>query len=513
MESQNEEDIEMKWTIDKKISATLVLPLIMLVIIGTTSYWSIATFISTSVWVAHTHKVLETLKSVLVHMTDAETGQRGYLLAGEERYLDPFTAGIQQLDGDIKQLRNLTHDNPNQQRRLDAIERQVSEKLAELKETIDLRKKKGFDAALEVVRSDRGKNIMDEIRRLLNEMEGEEIDLLRQRTEQTEATARNATWSIVLGTFLSFLLVAVVGFIITRSITSELSSQIYTLLSASAEILAATSQQAAGTAEGATAVQQTSTTADEVKQTAQVAAQKARTVAESAQKTAQVSQDGRRAVEDSIKGSQEAKTRMETLAERILTLSEQAQAIGEIVTTVNDLAEQSNLLAVNAAIEAAKAGEAGKGFAVVATEVKSLAEQSKQATARVRGILNEIHRATQAAVMAAEQGVKASETGEVIAQRAGESIRLLAESLTESAQAAQQIQASAQQQVAGMDQMTLAMQNIKQASTQNMAATRQVEESAQNLNELARRLTALVSVSGNGHFVKNHPSERVRKAA
>ncbi len=319
-------------------------------------------------------------------------------------------------------------------------------------------------------------------------------------------------------TFLAMLIMATIALafgivtasLLTRSVNGSLRETISALASSSSEIVAATTQQAAGTAEEATAVQQTSTTADEVKQTAQVAAQKARTVAETAQKTAQVSQDGRRAVEESIKGSKEAKTRMEALAERILSLSEQAQAIGEIVATVNDLAEQSNLLAVNASIEAAKAGEAGKGFAVVATEVKSLAEQSKQATARVRGILNEIHRATQAAVMAAEQGVKVSETGETLAQQAGESIRLLAESLTESAQAAQQILASAQQQVVGMDQMTLAMQNIKQASTQNMAATRQVEESAHNLNELARRLTALVTVSGNGNLMKSRPSERVR---
>jgi methyl-accepting chemotaxis protein len=332
-------------------------------------------------------------------------------------------------------------------------------------------------------------------------------------SEAALAETSRASW--IMFVVATFALVAGVGigWIVTRSITGPLREAVTALASASSEIVAATAQQAAGTAEGATAVQQTSTTADEVKQTAQVSAQKARAVSEAAQRSAQVSQDGRRAVEDSIKGSQEAKTRMETLAERILTLSEQAQAIGEIVTTVNDLAEQSNLLAVNAAIEAAKAGEAGKGFAVVAGEIKNLAEQSKQATARVRGILNEIHRATQAAVMAAEQGVKASEIGEVIAQQAGESIRLLAESLTESAQAAQQIMASAQQQVAGMDQMTFAMQNIKQASTQSMAATRQVEESAQNLNELAQRLTALVTVSGNGHFVKNHPPERVRKAA
>ena len=95
---------------------------------------------------------------------------------------------------------------------------------------------------------------------------------------------------------------------------------------------------------------------------------------------------------------------MESVAQSIVRLSEQSQTIGEIIATVNDLAEQSNLLAVNAAIEAAKAGEHGKGFAVVAQEVKSLAGQSKQATNQVRAILGDIQKATNAAAMFATVG-------------------------------------------------------------------------------------------------------------
>src|SRR3989338_4864662 len=98
--------------------------------------------------------------------------------------------------------------------------------------------------------------------------------------------------------------------------------------------------------------------------------------------------------------------------ESIMRLGEQSQTIGEIVASVGDLAEQSNLLGVNASIEAVKAGEIGKGFSVVAQEVKALAEQSKQATTQVRGILGEIQKAMTCAVLLAEQGSKAGESGD-----------------------------------------------------------------------------------------------------
>lgn len=282
---------------------------------------------------------------------------------------------------------------------------------------------------------------------------------------------------------------------LTRSITVPLRLSIAALASAADETLAATTQQVAGTAEQATAVQQTATTVNQVRQIAQASAERARAVAEQAQRAMQLLAERRSAIEDLVHGTQEARGQMEALAARILTLSERAQAIGEIVTTVNGLAEQSNLLAVNAAIEAAKAGEAGRGFAVVAAEVKALAERSKEATAQIREILNEVQRATQAAVMAAEQGVKASEASERRALGTGETLRQWTEAVIAMAQAAQQTAVAAQEQMAGTDQIAMAMQQIEQASAQNMASTRQVERSAQDLHEIAARLKALVEAA------------------
>ncbi|MDP1683002.1 MAG: methyl-accepting chemotaxis protein [Burkholderiales bacterium] len=278
-----------------------------------------------------------------------------------------------------------------------------------------------------------------------------------------------------------------------RQTTRELNEGVGVLASSSSEILATTTQVAAGAAETAAAVSETTATIEEVKQTAQLASLKAKYVSDSAQKVAQVSQAGRKSVDDTIQGMQRIQEQMESIAESIVRLSEQSQSIGEIIATVNDLAEQSNVLAVNAAIEAARAGEQGKGFAVVAQEVKSLAEQSKQATTQVRLILGDIQKATSAAVLATEQGNKAVEAGVKQTGETGESIRLLAESIHEAAQAATQIAASSQQQMVGMDQVAQAMENIKQASVQNVAGTKQAEVAAQGLHELGVRLKQLAT--------------------
>jgi methyl-accepting chemotaxis protein len=284
-----------------------------------------------------------------------------------------------------------------------------------------------------------------------------------------------------------------------RSMVAKLREQIREItegakiLAVSAsEISTSVTQFASSETETATAVSETSATVEEVRQTAQVASEKAQDVSENAQQVAQVSRTGETSTEASIEEMNHIKEQMESIAESVVTLSEQSQAIGAIIATVDDLTEQSNLLAVNASIEAAKAGEQGKGFAVVADEIKSLAEQSKQATAQVRTILNDIQTATSAAVMVTEQGSKAVETGVKQASQTGEYIRELATSVAQAAQAATQIAASSQQQLIGMEQVTAAMESIKQGSIQNVDSAKQLETAAQNLDELGQRLKQLV---------------------
>ncbi|MCP4543831.1 MAG: methyl-accepting chemotaxis protein [Chloroflexi bacterium] len=258
------------------------------------------------------------------------------------------------------------------------------------------------------------------------------------------------------------------------------------------EILSAMNQQAAGANQQSAAITQTTTTVDELKTIAEQSVARAQEVVDASQRTVEVSHTGRQAVQDTVGSMVQIKGRVEGIAENILTLSEQTQQIGEIIATVNDIAAQSSILALNASVEAARAGEYGKGFAVVAVEVRNLAEQSRQATAQVKTILSDIQKATNATVMATEEGTKDVEEGVQLAVQAGKAIGQLAGVIEESAQAATQMVAGGRQQVSGVEQVALAMHNINQATVQSLSSTRKTEESAQDLSNLAGSLTDIV---------------------
>ena len=531
----------MKWTIGIKMACGYLAAGVFLLVIGVFSYVSVNRIDNTTHWVDHTYQVITTVNQVTITLLNAETGQRGYIITGDVSYLEPYNGAQASLDSEIKTLRNLTSDNPTEQQNIDVLQTLVADKMAVLTTTVQVRTTQGFEAAQTIVLTGTGKTIMDNIRTTITGIVNTEQTLLATRLASQVTTVNTTRIVIIAGAIIAILAMIAIGILLIRDITkpirelSELSRRIgggdlavdipqvsredeigslwqsfrtmtesmltmvkenkesvNLLSSSSAEILAAATQIAAGSVETATAVSQTTSTVEEVRQISESSSAKAKAVADNAQKTTEIALNGKKALEGIVEVMDNIHERVESIAESVVRLSEQGQAIGEIIASVNDIADQSNLLAVNAAIEAAKAGEYGKGFGVVAQEIKGLAEQSRLATTKVRAILLDVQKGTSAVVMATEQGNKAVETGVKQSQEAGESISVLADSVAQAAQASVQIAASNQQQMAGISQVTSAMENIKQGSTQTAASTKQAEMAARNLYDLAQKIKQLM---------------------
>jgi len=261
------------------------------------------------------------------------------------------------------------------------------------------------------------------------------------------------------------------------------------VVSASAQQISATvSQVAENTSKTSAAVAETTTTVEQVRQAARVSGDKAKQVAQTSRQAVDISEDGKSATRGTLQRMTVIREQMETIADTVVKLSDESRTIEQIIAAVQDLAGQSNLLAVNASIEAARAGDQGRGFAVVANEIKNLADQSKEATDQVRSILENTRKNISAVVMATEQGSKAVVMGVEQSDQAGDAIKTLTGVVESAAQAAGIIEASSEQQFAGVEQVSRAMADINRAIRENLDGVHDLEGASRKLEDLGMSL-------------------------
>lgn len=193
--------------------------LALLILNAATSYRNTLKLLENERWVSHTHRVLTELEATLSTLKDAETGQRGYLLTGEERYLEPYHSAIARINQQVVKLQQLTADNNRQQQRIGDLKIAIDSKLAELQETINLRRQQNLEAALREVKSGRGKQIMGDIRQQIAAMTAEETQLLQQRARESQASANLTILTFTVAALVNFLLMVLVYYLVKRDRT------------------------------------------------------------------------------------------------------------------------------------------------------------------------------------------------------------------------------------------------------------------------------------------------------
>jgi methyl-accepting chemotaxis protein len=530
-----------------RISTTFAVVLSGFLFISTTVYRNTRELIATNEWVVHTQLVLERLQTVVRSANRAEASILGFVGSSDPSRLSDLDAAKTRMKDAAQQVQALTRDNPEQQRQLVAL----LAHLASYTTTLDsiVRAVKPAAAHTAVDYQDGLSQIRaiisaieDEERRLLAE---------RTRLADATAThsLRLIVWGgactmlvcIVAGVFLALAIVRPVRrlllgatefgaghlqYRIERSSSDELGqlaeafnvmamslsrtmvtattetdarTQIEALLhtiaetaarlsSATAEIATATKQQASGAQEQVAAITQTVVSVNEVVQSAQAARDRALRVAVIAAESVEHGRQGRQVVQDSLRAMAEIRGLVERSATSTAELAQQTRAIGTIIDSVSDIAEQTNILALNAAIEANHAGERGRTFRVVAQHVKALAAESKDASLRVRAILQDVQKATERSMQVAEEcSLGVAKASSVIA-RADENILALARVIDSASEAASHIASSANEQAAGTDQIHRSIQLINALTVQNLSSTRQTEHAAQELHILGSQL-------------------------
>jgi methyl-accepting chemotaxis protein len=480
------------WTFGRKIAAGFTLSFALLAVVGTVAYTSINTLMNTNHAITHTHEVLEHVANVLSLLKDAETGQRGYVITGDEAYLEPYQSGVGGIPNVLKELRQLTADNPDQQKRIDEVEPLITAKLAELKQTIDLRRKGNLEDTAKIVRGGEGKKIMDNVRRVLDQMDNEERGLLKQRAEEAETAASRAKSTIVLGTLICLLFVTAAGVLITRSLSGQIGQAVQHVQSSSSELQSAANQQASGAKESSTAMNEITTTISELLATSRQIAESAQRVAHVAEETSAAARSGDQTVQKTHESVGDIKRQVDIIVTHMLDLGKKSQQIGGILEIINELAEQTNILAINATIESAGAGDAGKRFGVVADEIRKLADRVAGSTKDIKTLIEEIRAAVNTTVMATEGGTKAVDLSARRFVEVTSALSQITALLGTTTSAAREIELSTKQQSTAVEQVNGAISDVAKATKESEASANQTLQTAIQLSGLSRDLRRLI---------------------
>jgi len=259
------------------------------------------------------------------------------------------------------------------------------------------------------------------------------------------------------------------------------------------EILLSSEEMSSGASQQDQEITNTSSAVEELTVSMKQVSNNAEASAEAARRALDAAEQGNRAVRDTLEGMQRIRHSVQATAKKIKTLGDRSLEISEIINVINDITEQTNLLALNAAIEAARAGEAGRGFAVVADEVRKLAEHSRTATKDIAALIKAIQAETNEAVVVMEEGTKEVEVGAKLADQAGKALEAISSVVRQSAELVQEISLASKQQVRGTEGVANAMQIISNITRQTSQGARQTARTVENMVKLSEQLNEALS--------------------
>lgn len=479
------------WTFGRKVAAGFAAAAATLLAIALVGYLNAHRLIENERWVAHTQLVREELNDLLLLLVDAETGERGFIITGKDPFLEPYQSATAGIAKKLEELRNLTIDGAVQ-RKLDSVRSLIDFRLSLLNSAIEQRRTAGVDASARMIIAGEGKKTMDELRRAFAEMDVAERELLARRSAEAEASAQTTKLVLLWGSLLGTALVALIGLFLTRALSRQIGSAVQQVQSSSAELQASANQQVSGAQEQASAMNEITTTISELLATSRQIAESAQRVARVAEQTAAAARAGDGTVEKGHQAVTGIRRQVDIIVNHMLELGKKSQQIGSVLDIVSELAEQTNILAINATIEAAGAGDAGKRFSVVADEIRKLADRVAGSTNETRKLIEDVRSAVNTTVMTTESGSKAVETGSKQFSEVATAFKEITVLVTTAAEVAREIELSTKQQATAVAQVNIAITDVATTSRETEASSGQTLQTASQLAGLSRELLRLV---------------------
>jgi methyl-accepting chemotaxis protein len=276
-------------------------------------------------------------------------------------------------------------------------------------------------------------------------------------------------------------------------ILNEVGSAVGATASASNQISSSTEEMAAGSQEQSAQTSEIASAVEQMTKTILETTHSASTASESAKNAGNIAKEGGKVVNETIEGMGKIAAVVKQSAETVQALGKSSDQIGEIVQVIDDIADQTNLLALNAAIEAARAGEQGRGFAVVADEVRKLAERTTKATKEIASMIKQIQKDTIGAVESMQRGTEEVEKGKILADKAGQSLKDIIKGADEVVGMATQVAAASEEQSSAAEQISKNIDAISSVTQESASGVQQIARASEDLNRLTINLQDLMS--------------------
>lgn len=495
-------------TYGRSLATGFALAFFILCVVGGLAVRSAFLMENASARAADSYQRLRALNGFEDTLTASETAQRAYLLTLDKAYLPPFERAAADT---ARRLTGLvaTPGWGAQAVALDGLEQGVPALVQLYRERIEQRPSMTLDEVTRSVKAAEGRKRMEQLRALITAMEGAESAELDARSAEMTGTTRLVKLVSVVGVSVGLALVAAIGLALQRRLTRTVGGAAVDLTRQARELQDASQLQAGATKETATATVQLTATMHEVQAAAKQIALRSQEVEEIAAASTRAAQAGGQAVDRAKESVGQMRAQIDRVVTQMTALGREVQGAATVLTTIEELAERTNILAINATIEAFAAGEAGDRFQVVAEEIRRLAEKMRGDATAIKLQLDAIMNASNATIMSTEAGFKAVEAGSAQFGEVNAALTLVATRVMASDAASREIRQATTQQSIAAQQLERALSEVNRAAVEADGATQRNLRTAAAMTEMAGRLSALVTPEAGGLAAAGKPGAPV----